>query len=141
MLLQVTLVHSACDTASCCTPSTRWCIPSPLSSPPSSSRRTRWYCSTPATPWWRVLSQSTRQVGPRSDDSLSICCKSCKVSLVTTPCDRKRQIWRGASSKITQLPTGSAEIQTQPCLTPALSTRTFCGTRIFCVCVHYSCHQ
>lgn len=62
--LQATQALSACGTALCCTPSTRWSTPSPPSSLPSSSRRTRWCCSTPATPWWPVLSQSTRQVGP-----------------------------------------------------------------------------
>lgn len=64
VLLQEIRTRSACGTASCCTPSTRWSTPSPPSSPPSSSRRTRWCCSTPATPWWPAPSLSTRQVGP-----------------------------------------------------------------------------
>lgn len=44
VLLQAIRARSACGTASCCTPSTRWSTPSPPSSPPSSSRRTRWCC-------------------------------------------------------------------------------------------------
>lgn len=63
--LQVTRARSVCGMASCCTPSTRWSTPSPLSSPPSSSRRTRWCCSTPATLWWPAPSRCTRQVGSR----------------------------------------------------------------------------
>lgn len=65
---------SAWITAMCSTAGTRWSIRSPPSSLPSSLRRTKLSCSTPATLWWPVESHSAQVAPARTRVSSSGLC-------------------------------------------------------------------